>query len=85
MIFTVYSKPNCTYCDQAKALLEQNGYEYDEVIVDVGQEKQEGKRYITVAELKLHIPTAKTVPQIFMDHKLIGGFSELKKVLSEQK
>ncbi len=83
MIFTIYSKPNCTFCDQAKALLDQKGYEYDEIIIDVGQEKQEDKRYITVAELKLHIPTAKTVPQIFMNSELIGGFSELKKKLSE--
>lgn len=82
MEFTVFSKPNCTYCDQAKALIAQKGHTYVEFIVDVGQEKEEGKQYVTVEFLKSVSPTAKTVPQIFEGNVLVGGFLELKKILS---
>ena len=65
----VWSKYNCPYCDQAKALLKQKGY--------VIEEKKIGDGY-TKEELLEAIPTARTVPQIFIDEKLIGGFTELK-------
>lgn len=65
----VWSKYNCPYCDQAKALLKQKGY--------VIEEKKIGDGY-TKEELLEAVPTARTVPQIFIDEKLIGGFTELK-------
>jgi glutaredoxin 3 len=36
----------------------------------------------TKEQLLEAVPTARTVPQIFLDDKLIGGFQELKKHLS---
>ena len=33
----------------------------------------------TKEQLLEAVPTARTVPQIFLDDKLIGGFTELKK------
>ena len=33
----------------------------------------------TREQLMEAVPTARTVPQIFLDDKLIGGFTELKK------
>ena len=81
-MFTIYSKPNCTYCDQAKALLNSRGIEYDEKIIDVGQPKVEGKEYVTVAQLKEVVPTATTVPQILKGDTLIGGFTQLRQHLS---
>lgn len=77
-MFTIYSKPHCTYCDQAKALLNSRGISFDEKIIDVGQPKVEGKEYVTVAQLKEVVPTATTVPQILEDGVLIGGFTQLK-------
>lgn len=65
----VWSKYQCPYCDQAKALLTQKGIEFEE--------KKIGDGY-TREDLLEAVPTARTVPQIFLDDKLIGGFTELK-------
>jgi glutaredoxin len=66
---TVWSKYHCPYCDQAKALLKQKGY--------IITEKKIGDGY-TKEELLEAVPTARTVPQIFIGEQLIGGFTELK-------
>ena len=66
---TVWSKYHCPYCDQAKALLQQKGIQFEE--------KKIGDGY-TREELLEAVPNARTVPQIFLDDKLIGGFTELR-------
>jgi glutaredoxin len=68
----VWSKYHCPYCDQAKALLKQQGIAFEE--------KKIGDGY-TREDLLEAIPTARTVPQIFLDGELIGGFTELKQHL----
>ena len=72
MTAIVWSKDNCPYCDQAKALLKQKGIEI--------QERKIGHGY-TREDLLEAVPAARTVPQIFLDGNLIGGFTELKKHL----
>jgi glutaredoxin len=69
MTAIVWSKDNCPYCDQAKALLKQKGIEI--------QERKIGHGY-TREDLLEAVPNARTVPQIFIDGNLIGGFTELK-------
>lgn len=81
-MFTVYSKPACTFCDQAKALLESKGLEFKIVNLDVGQQKVEGAEYISRDDLLAKIPGARTMPQILQGDTLVGGFTELKKLLS---
>lgn len=72
---TVWSKDNCPYCVQAKALLNQKGIEFEE--------KKIGEGY-TREDLLEAVPTARTVPQIFLDGELVGGFTELRaKFLAE--
>jgi glutaredoxin len=71
---TVWSKYHCPYCDQAKALLKQKGY--------IIEEKKIGDGF-TREELLEAVPTARTVPQIFIDEQLIGGFTELKQHLEK--
>ena len=68
----VWSKYHCPYCDQAKALLTQRGIEFEE--------KKIGDGY-TREDLLQAVPTARTVPQIFLDEVLIGGFTELQRHL----
>jgi glutaredoxin 3 len=68
----VWSKHHCPYCDQAKALLTQKGIEFEERKVGEGYSKE---------DLLEAVPTARTVPQIFINEQLIGGFQELKKHL----
>jgi glutaredoxin len=72
---TVWSKYNCPYCDQAKALLTQKGYTIEERKIGDGYTKE---------DLLEAVPTARTVPQIFINEELIGGFTELKKKLTEE-
>ena len=83
-MYTVYSKPACSFCDQAKALLKSKGLEFKEIIIDVGQPKDASKTYVTAAELKAKVPTARTVPQIFAGDTHLGGFQELKSYLQAE-
>jgi glutaredoxin 3 len=71
---TIWSKYNCPYCDQAKALLKNKGIPFEEKKIGDGYSKE---------ELLEAIPTARTVPQIFLDDKLIGGFQELNEHLKK--
>lgn len=68
----VWSKYHCPFCDQAKALLTQKGIVFEEKKIGDGYSKE---------DLLEAVPTARTVPQIFLDGQLIGGFTELKKYL----
>lgn len=81
MILTIYSQPNCTYCEQAKALMKSKGVEFQELILNVGQKQEEGKTYVPVVTLKERLPGAKSVPQIFEGNTHIGGYNELVKFL----
>jgi glutaredoxin 3 len=66
----VWSKNQCPYCDQAKNLLKMKGIEFEERNVQTNWTKE---------QLLEAVPTARTVPQIFLDEEYIGGFTELKK------
>ena len=65
----VWSKYHCPFCDQAKALLRQRNIPFEEKKIGDGYSKE---------ELLEAVPTARTVPQIFINNQLIGGFTELK-------
>ena len=69
---TVWSKYHCPYCDQAKALLTAKGIRFEEKKIGDGYTKE---------DLLEAVPSARTVPQIFLDDKLIGGFTELRQHL----
>jgi glutaredoxin len=68
----VWSKNQCPFCVQAKALLESKGIEYEERNVSTNWTKE---------QLLEAVPTARTLPQIFLDDNYIGGFTELQKHL----
>ena len=68
----VWSKYHCTFCDQAKALLDSKGIPYEERKIGDGYTRE---------ELLEAVPTARTVPQIFINEQLIGGFNELREHL----
>lgn len=73
---TVWSKNHCPYCDQAKALLKIKGIEFEERNINNDWTKE---------QLLEAVPTARTVPQIFLDEQLIGGFTELKAYFNKDK
>jgi glutaredoxin len=68
----VWSKDACPFCVQAKALLEARGIEYEERNVSKNWTRE---------QLLEAVPNARTLPQIFLDDELIGGFTELRKHL----
>ena len=70
----VWSKDACPFCVQAKALLESKGIEFEERNIMKGTWTKE--------QLLEAVPNARTLPQIFLDDKLIGGFTELRQHLS---
>ena len=70
----IWSKYQCPYCDQAKALLTQKGYTIEERKIGDGYTKE---------DLLEAVPSARTVPQIFINEELIGGFTELKQHLEK--
>jgi glutaredoxin 3 len=72
----VWSKYQCPYCDQAKALLTQKGIQFEERKIGDGWTRE---------DLLEAVPTARTVPQIFINDELVGGFTELKTKLTESK
>jgi len=70
----VWSKFNCQHCDQVKALLDQQGIEFEERRIGDGWTKE---------QLLESVPSARSVPQIFVNDQLVGGFTELQKYIKE--
>ena len=68
----VWSKDMCPYCEQAKMLLKNKGYEIEERKIGGGYTRE---------QLLEAVPNARTVPQIFLDGKYVGGYTELKALL----
>ena len=68
----VWSKENCPYCLQSKALLDSKGIDFEERNVNKDWTKE---------QLLEAVPTARTLPQIFLDDVYVGGFTELRKHL----
>jgi len=65
----VYSTGICPVCEKTKALLVKWGIPYEEIRVDLEQ--------AALREFSRVTNGARTVPQITIDDKWIGGFSEL--------
>jgi glutaredoxin len=70
----VWSKDQCPFCDQAKMLLNNKGIQFEERKIGYGYSRE---------DLLQQVPTARSVPQIFLDGELVGGFNELKQKLTE--
>lgn len=66
---TIYSTASCTICERAKNMLKKWQIEFDEIAIDT--DKEAHREFLKVTN------GARTVPQIIIDGKLIGGFSEL--------
>ena len=72
----IWSKTQCPQCDQAKALLKLHDIVYEErIITDDGKWTRE--------HLLEAVPTARAVPQIFIEGRYLGGFNELRQYLQE--
>lgn len=67
----VYGKPKCSYCDKAKHILGMYGIDYEYINI---MEDETAMDMIVDAGLK-------SVPQIYLDDKHIGGYEDLVKYL----
>lgn len=76
MAAVVWSKNNCGYCVMAKNLLRNQGIEYQERNISEGPWTRE--------QLLEAVPHARTLPQVFLDGNLIGGYDQLKKHLESK-
>jgi len=65
----MYTTAFCPYCVRAKALLRSKGVEFEEI--DVGADPKLREEAIRLSGGR------RTVPQIFIDGKSIGGYDEL--------
>jgi GrxC family glutaredoxin len=64
----MYTTPSCPFCVRAKRLLEARGISFDEI--DVAADD-------TLRAQVMERTGRRTVPQIFIDGRSIGGFEEL--------
>ena len=70
----VWSKDGCGHCVSAKALLESKGIAYEERNIQGGMWTRE--------QLLSDVPSARSLPQIFLNDEYVGGFDQLKTKLS---
>ena len=70
----IYSRSNCSYCVMAMNFFDSKGIKYDVYSAD------DPKIFEEMLERN---PQARTVPQIFIDDKLIGGYTDLVENYSE--
>jgi len=64
----IYTKSNCSYCEMAKQYFDSKNIEY--TLHDV-------ENVETFNELLSRNPSARTMPQIFINDQLIGGYTDL--------
>ena len=74
MKFLIFTKYRCSYCDRAKTLIEQKGFEYETINIE-----EDNNIEILLEKNKY----ARTMPQIFINDKLIGGYTDLVKYFEE--
>jgi glutathione-dependent peroxiredoxin len=64
---SLFAKEGCPFCARAKDMLKEHGLEYEEIVL--------GKD-VTMRSLRA-MTGATTVPQVFVDGKLVGGSEQL--------
>jgi len=71
----IYTGPMCNFCSAAKHLLNKKKISYEEIDIGYDEKKRE--------EMLKKSNGAKTIPQIFIEEKHIGGYVELKALESK--
>jgi len=71
----IYTGPMCNFCSAAKHLLNKKKINYEEIDIGYDDKKRE--------EMLKKSNGAKTIPQIFVEEKHIGGYVELRALESK--
>ncbi len=69
----VWSQPRCPWCDRAKMLLLSHGWVIEERVIGTNATKE---------EFLAANPNARTVPQVWLNGELVGGFEQLQKAFN---
>ena len=72
-MYKVYGTKICLYCDKAENLLKTKDLPFEKIYID---EDDDAKDYIVKQGFK-------TVPQIWLDDKWIGGYDDLVRFLNK--
>jgi glutaredoxin 3 len=64
----IYTTDICPYCHQAKELLTARGVAFEEIRIDLDPQKRDEM---------MSLSQKRTVPQIFINQKSIGGYDDL--------
>lgn len=64
----IFTRPGCGFCVMAKVLMVKRNIAFTE------RDISNPDHYAT---MKARVPNARTVPQIFLDGRAIGGFEDL--------
>ena len=65
----MYTGPMCAFCDAAKRLFKRNNASFEEI--DIGKDSTIREEMIKKSNGR------RTVPQIFIDDELVGGYTDL--------
>ena len=71
----IYTGPFCNFCSAAKHLLNKKKISYEEIDIGYDDKKRE--------EMLKKSNGMKTIPQIFIEDKHVGGYVELKALESK--
>ena len=72
---TVYGTPRCSWCDRVSKMLGENEIEVEKI--DVSESKENLKLMKKVAG-----KTTTTVPQVVIDGKFVGGYTEVERFIN---
>ncbi len=64
----IYGNDSCAYCAAARMLFTKKGLQFDDIVVSGDDERHEEM---------LRLTGSRSVPQIFINDHLVGGFDEL--------
>ena len=74
----VWSKETCGFCDLAIKELKRRNYNVIiKKIIEPMTPVEERESMFTKEDLLKVVPSARSVPQIFIEDKLIGGYTDL--------
>ena len=79
MTIIVYSKNNCVFCTKAKTLIKNLGLEYEEKSLEKDFGSAPSKLIEDIGK------NVRTMPQIKIDGKLIGGYNQLVEHFADMK
>lgn len=72
----IFSKSRCSYCEAAKNILNDHNIPFIEIVADASDENKRKFRSMVPESFK-------TVPQIFVGNKHIGGYTALRQRIFE--